>query len=209
MKKSYSRIGLLKEFLFRDEEKRGFLDYWFSRKRMITIEIPYYDYLRGKIFIEDLRDSYKDHVPITFDISALIYMLYDDFLLQVKRGANHKDIAKYLLSCKDQFKKEEKRVLKQVSSHVFEFEVIDEDEEESYENESGMQNQTAYLDIILKETELLRAEVLLYDLEQFLNDEAILVEELMKYIYLDFVTKVKVSGNSKQIQKSIVKKLSS
>ncbi|WP_243292349.1 hypothetical protein [Bacillus sp. FJAT-47783] len=178
-----------------------FFDYWFSRKRMITIEISYYDYLRGKIFIEDLRDSYNDNVPVSFDIAALIYMLYDDFLLQVKRGTNHKDIAKYLLICKGQFKKEEKRVLKQVSSHVFQFEVIEEDEEECYEYESGMQNQTAYLDITVKETELLRAEVLFFDLEQFLNDEVILVEELMKYIYLDFGSKVKESGNSKQIQK--------
>jgi hypothetical protein len=74
----------------------------------------------------------EDEVPIIFDISKLIWLMYDDFLNQIKRGAAAPDqIAMYLLAgMKKQFQvsKVEKRIMKPITNYLFKFETVEEDE---------------------------------------------------------------------------------
>lgn len=99
--------------------------------------MPYYDYIRGKIFIEDLRDNFGEKVPYHFDIAVLLHMLYDDFLAKIKKGAKNEEIARYLIRGKEKhfIKKKQKRVMKALTKHVFEFETVEEEEE--YKRSTG------------------------------------------------------------------------
>ncbi|TYS60717.1 hypothetical protein FZD47_21145 [Bacillus infantis] len=200
MKKSYSRLNLLSEQLSGQREPRGFFKHFFTHRRYITVSIPYYDYLRGKVFIDDLRNNFQDQVPFNFDFVVLLYLLYDDFLNQIKRGAKNKDIANYLIAGYNRHfinQKKKKRVMKQLTKHVFEFDELEEEVQEEEEK-------VAYLEIRLNESEILRAEVLIHDLESYLSDYELTIEKLICIVYLDFIDQIKNEGNSLSVQKSIL-----
>lgn len=200
MKKSLSNLNLLKGKL-NGKQYQGFWDYLLHNRKIITIEIPYYEYLRGTIFIDDLRENYKDKVPYNFDVASLIYLLYDDFMKQVKRGASNKEIAQFLLRGKEEYfytRKKEKRVMKAITERLLEFQSIEE-EEIVQTNEKK-----AYIDLKMEEREILRGEVLLHDLEVYLNDVPIRIEDILAIRFLDFISDLKKEGNSLSVQKSIV-----
>ncbi|RHW36005.1 hypothetical protein D1B31_18120 [Neobacillus notoginsengisoli] len=202
MKKSYSKWNLLQEQLAGFVDNRGLLKFLMTNRKYVTVKIPYYDYIRGKVFIEDLRDNFKDEVPIQFDFSLLLYMLYDDFLNQIKRGAKNQQIADYLIAgTKSYFqkKKKKKRVMKPISKTLIEFETI---EEEEYDEEEG---QTAFLDLRMKESEILRAEVLIHDLQPYFKGQIeVSIEDVITIVYLDFIQNIKKEGNSIKVQQSII-----
>lgn len=167
--------------------------------------MPYYDYIRAKIFIQDLRDNYKEEIPYQFDIAVLLHMLYDDFLTQVKKGAKNEQIANYLLAGKRRYfqkKPQQKRVMKPISKYVFEFETIEEEEDVMTQ-----EDKTAYIELRMRESEVLRGEVLAHDLLSFTNGEEIPVEEMITIVYLDFIQNIKSEGNSLKVQKSILSHL--
>lgn len=173
----------------------------FGRK-YLTITIPYYDYIRTRVFISDLRDNYGDDVPYNFDVAVLIFMLFDDFLNQIKRGAKHDQIANYLTGGRNRYFQNNtklERILKPITPHVLEFETVEEETEYDKSKEEKM----AYITLRMREAEVLRAEVLLHDL---FNAEGIemTVEELIVIVYLDFIQSVKIEGNSLKVQKTIL-----
>lgn len=209
MKKSYSGLNLLQKKLSAiPEEYKSFLDYFILNRKYLTLCLPYYEYLRGVVFIDDLRDNYGDEVPNSLDISSLIYLLYDDFLTQVKRGvAKNEDVAAYLSKGKEKYfhlPKKEKRVMKALSKNLLQFETIDDDDDEMDERSD---DKKAYLEIRVKETEILRAEILIHELSPFLNRTNLNVEEVMGIIYLDFINTLKNEGNSLKVQKSILARI--
>lgn len=207
MKKSYSSLNILQEKLSGLVESRGFFGFLFSNRKYLTISLPYYDFIRGKVFLEDLRDNFVEESPPPFGLDDLIYLLYDDFLQQIKRGnAKHDQIAQYLLSGLNrhfQVTKKEKRIMKPISQSSFEFELIEEEDIEM-QQEKG---KTAYLTIRMRESEILRAEVLLHDLEPNLGSTEVSIEQVIAITYLDFIEKVKSEGNSLKVQKAILNRL--
>lgn len=201
MKRSYSGLNILQEKIFGFTEPKGFIRHLFSNRKYITVVIPYYDYLRGKVFIDDLRDNFEDEIPLDLDIAFLLYMLYDDFLTQIKKGAKTEQIAAYLIDGKRKhfYKKvKQKRIMKPLTTHVFEFETI----EEGYTEDDD--EKKAYLAIRMRESEILRGEVLIHDLDIHLKGTDLSVEELIAIVYLDFIENVKKEGNSVKVQQSIV-----
>ncbi|QCJ45514.1 hypothetical protein FAY30_26615 (plasmid) [Bacillus sp. S3] len=203
MKKSYSSWNLLQSKLTGSTEPEGFFKGFFTNRKYITIQIPYFDYLRGKIFVNDLKDNFNEEVPYRFDLSVLIYLLYDDFLNQVKRGAKPQQISDYLKAGKQKYfqkRVEQKRIMKPLTKHVFEFETIEEEIDDNHDKE----NKTAYLELRMRESEVLRGEVLIHDLEPFLKGTEVTIEELIAIVYLDFIDNVKSEGNSLKVQKSIL-----
>lgn len=200
MKKSYSRWNLLQNRLNSDGGR--LFKSFFTNRKYLTIELPYYDYLRGQVFLDDLRDNFRDDVPFTFDMSTLLYMLFDDFLNQIKSGGgDNSQIAGYLMAGKKKYfqaKIKETRVMRPITTHLFEFETV----EEEVEDHTDDKEKTAFLEIRMRDSELLRAEVLLHDLVPFGLD--ITVEQVIAIVYLDFIEKVKKEGNSLKVQKSIL-----
>lgn len=205
MKKSYSSHNVLQERLSGLSEARGFFKHIFSQRRILTVTMPYIDYLRGVVFCDDLRDNFGDEVPFQFDMSLLVYLLFNDMLTQIKKGgAKNDQIATYLVAGKHKHfptQVQEKRVLKPLTQHVFQFETV---EEEVVIAKPSQEDKKAYLDIRMKETEVLRGEILLSDLEPFLHGIELSIEEVIAIVYLDFIENIKKEGNSTKVQKSIL-----
>lgn len=204
MKKSYSSLNILQKRLSGVIDSKGLFGSFISNRKYLTISMPYYDYIRAKVFIQDLRDNYKEEIPYQFDIAVLLHMLYDDFLTQVKKGAKNEQIANYLLAGKRRYfqkKPQQKRVMKPITQYVFEFETIEEEVIETKEDK------TAYIELRMRESEVLRGEVLAHDLLFFTKGEEISVEEMITIVYLDFIQNIKSEGNSLKVQKSILSHL--
>ena len=206
MKKSFSKLNILQSKLSGAGEYKSFFEFRSNQRKYLTVSIPYYDYIRGKIFIEDLREAFPEEVPFLFNIADLLYLLYDDLLSQVKRGAQNQEIAQFLILGKERYfsyPKNEKRVMKAISERLFEFHVLEEEEKP---NEV---EKRAYIDVKIRESEILRGEVLLHDLEPHMNDITVTIEELLAIRFLDFIHLIKKEGNLSTVQLSIAKKISS
>lgn len=206
MKKSYSSLNLLQERLSGSTEGRGFFSYLFNNRPTIEVKVPYYEYLRGQVFCDDLRDNFSDQVPFNFDVTYLVYLLYDDFLRQIKMGVKNEQIATFLMDGKNRYfpkKVHEKRIMKSISKYVFEFETIEE--EDDIEETPSEDAKMAYITIRMSKSGLLRAEVLIHDLEPYMNPEfRITVEEVIAIVFLNFIGTIKREGNTLKLQKSIL-----
>ncbi|MEH6908912.1 hypothetical protein CN481_16115 [Bacillus sp. AFS006103] len=86
----------------------------------------------------------------------------------------------------------QKRTMKPLTKNAFEFETLEEVIDE-YQSEESM---TAYLEIRMRQAEVLHGEVLSFDLEPYGTD--ITIEELIAIIHLDFIDNVKIQGNSQR-----------
>ncbi|MCM3216763.1 hypothetical protein ABER75_11750 [Niallia taxi] len=206
MRKSFSGLDILNGRM--TGAYKGFFQSFFSSKKYISIKLPYYDYLRGQVFIQDLKDNYPEAITSYIDIGHLIELLYKDFLNQIKRGVKNEDVAIYLKQSMEKYfpvKVIEKRVFKQVNHHLFQYEEMAEMDDEDEENEEKF----AYIEIRYSEKVILRGEILLYDLTPFLDNTTITVEQLISIIYLDFIKRVQEHGNSVTVQQTILKKLQS
>ncbi|WP_108671450.1 hypothetical protein [Peribacillus acanthi] len=204
MKRSYSRYNLLQEKLRGNRPKRLFHSFFSSGRKYITLVVGYYDYLRGKVFIDDLLDTFEEAPE--FDIAVLIHLLYQDFMNQIKKGYDNRQIALFLRKKKTEYleaDKQEKKVMKQVTQNIFTFETTEEDVESPH----GEREKQAHITIRIKETELLRGEIFLHDLSPFMAHTTLTIEDLMVILYLDFIKQVKENGNSSKIQKSILHRL--
>lgn len=202
MKKSYSNLNLLQQKLTGTSSPKGFFEYIFHNRKYLTLVIGYYDYLRGKVFIEDMLDLYED-VPLGFDLAVLIHLLYRDFITQIKKGTEFKQVAGFLLSGKADYlgkKRTEKRVMKALTEHVFSYEST---EEEIIETKPEKEKK-AHLTIRIKESEILRGEIFLHDLSPYLKEEHITIEDLLTILYSDFINQIKKHGNSEKVQKNIL-----
>ena len=141
MKKSYRNSPMLQEKVTGKSAPKNLFRALFSSRRYLTIALPYYDYLRGNVFIEDLKDAYGEAVPLMFDISVILLLLYDDFMNQVKRGAKHHDIAMYLKQGMRQYfskPKQEKKVMHAVIERLFTFETVEEEVVEEVKRKNGL-----------------------------------------------------------------------
>lgn len=185
--------------------KQSLLDFFFSSRKYTTVKLPYYDYLRGQVFIEDVKDNYPEEIEYSFDIGHLIIMLYLDFLKQIKKGVKNEDVANYIKQSINKYFEEEtieRRVFKQVNNTFFQYEDVEEIKESEEDREKY-----AYLDLRIREKVILRGEILLHDLSPYFENVIVTVEQLIACIYLDFIKNIKDNGNSVALQKTIVKKL--
>ncbi len=85
-----------------------------------------------------------------------------------------------------------------VNERLFTFETVEEEVEEE------VKEKTAYLEMRIRESEILRGEVLLHDVEPFMEGTNVAIEQLISLVYLNFIEGIKAEGNSPSIQKSII-----
>lgn len=213
MVRSFSKLELLKS-KFQEESKSLWQLLKEPNYRYIEIELPYYDYLRGNVLISDMKSVMEDCPGI--DLAKLIYLLYLQFLYQVKKGVtivNNKKqgldlttLSFKLISIKNECTSpklvEKIRIedFNQITPNTW---VLEEHEEE---NEQPRKNKPkyAYLTIRMKTEEIYRGEVLLNDLSNINDEIDFEVEELMAMLYIDFITRIKQEGNDERVMKSIV-----
>ncbi|WP_066297409.1 hypothetical protein [Bacillus sp. FJAT-29937] len=207
MKKSFSQLNLLQKKLSNIGEKSWFDNFFTSKYRFIELKLPLYEYLRGKVFIEDIVDLYEEEEEsIDISINQLIDILYIDFLSQIKKGVSFENMANYLVSKKQQYLSpptSQKRIMKRVNTNLFTFKTVEEEVSITPEEES----QHAYITLKIKEAALLRGEVFLHDLTPYLAGHSLQIEEVIIILYLDFIEKIKDKGNNLEVMKAIVNRL--
>ncbi|RKJ75255.1 hypothetical protein D7X33_17770 [Butyricicoccus sp. 1XD8-22] len=202
MTKSFSKYDLLSQEYI-SQFKRAFSKWIHPDIATLTLEIPYYDYLRGMVFIDDIKKVYEEEAPEEINVSSLLTLLHDDFLYHTQKGVRtHQETASILLNGKLNYlnssKPKSKVQIKQVQARTFIFDYEEEEEEEELED-------VAIIDISMRKSQLQRTEILLYDLSQHMEDTRITVEELMMVLYLDFINRIKKDGNDPKLMKSIIK----
>lgn len=200
MKRSYSQLSLLKnKLLYGTKERKGFFDLLMPQYRYLKIEVPYYEYLRGEVFVEDIKDVFEEAQHLT--LYHLIVLLYFDFLEQVKKGAKYDQVCPFLISAKKKYLERPtilKKELKQVTPHLLTLEQREE------QIEVTSQEKKVEITLRMKEVEIYRGEVFLHDISPFLMSEEITVEDLLVILFLDFLKRIKEKGNSIEVMKNIL-----
>jgi hypothetical protein len=213
--RSLSKLDLLKN-KFQEEAKTFWQILKEPKFKYIDIVIPYYDYLRGQVLLADM-EKILDNCP-GIDLGKLINLLYLQFLSQIRKGIttvnNRKqgldlNILSYkLISLKNEYIEEPPKLVEKIQ--IEEFKQITpttwilQEQVEEIEHTSKEKPKNAYLTIRIKNQEVYRGEVLIYDLQQINPELSLNVEELIQILYMDFITKIKKDGNSDSVMKSIV-----
>ncbi len=177
----------------------------------ITLEMNRYDVLRGELFIDDVIESY-DECPETLSLAELIVVLFEDLLIQVKRGGlTHQYLAHMLLDGKQRHYKSNRTVesfskkeIKKVSTYLYLFE---ETVEEKQEDEELNEEVIVCVTIELHESFIDRGEVLLCELKPYLGSTLITFEEMLTIRYLHFLHLIKTEGNNEKVIKVILRNL--
>lgn len=204
MMKSFSKFNMLKEKM-NEGRRKSLLDRVLEPKyKYLKIEVPYYDYLRGKVLLDDMSIVVPNCPPI--DISLLVYLLYIQFLFQVRAGTELKVLSQNILSKMDSLdllalpasrKKQQK--LANVSPNLFtlqEFEVVEE--------RKIPKEKIACITLRIKTSEIYRGEILLNDIFNLNSEYQFTVERIITMLYMDFIQMVKRVGNERRILQSII-----
>ncbi|EFV75004.1 MULTISPECIES: hypothetical protein [Cytobacillus] len=213
MVKSFSRLGLLKN-KFQEETQSFWQIIKEPSNKYIEIEIPYYDYLRGNVLISDMKRVMDDCPSI--DLAKLIYLLYLQFLYQVRKGVttvkNKKQgfdlntLGYKLISLRNDCvaPKLVEKVRVEDFNQITPTTWVLEEREEEVEKPTRGKPKYAYLTIRMKTEEIYRGEILLNDLNHINEEVNFGVEELMAILYIDFINKIKQEGNDEKVMKSII-----
>ena len=193
--RSYSEANVIQNI----EETRSFFKKLINLRKLLKIELNKNEYARGKVFCNDIKETFKGEIN-RFDIEKLIYVLYMDFLEQVRDGLSHKDIAAYLAKNKMKYytvQQSEVTTLVQVTKKHFKLKT-------GLDFVNSRSDDTTILLISMKETELLRGETLLNDIEHLIVDYKLTVEELLTILYLEFIDDIKKEGITRDLQLNII-----
>lgn len=208
MKKSFSKLNLLSQDYI-SPFKSGLSKLFQLDLAKLTIILPYYDYLRGLVFIDDVKQVFEDEAPEELDLAALLSLLHDDFLYHTQKGVrSHQETVNFLLNGKKTYlkkpKKNQKGNLKQVHLNTFIF-VHEEDEDNVEEEIEQPEEDNMVIEMVMRKAKIQRTEILLYDLSSYMDQDRITVEELITILYLDFIDRIKKGGNNEKIMRSIIK----
>lgn len=203
MMKSFSKFNLIKSKLF--EGKKSFLDLLLEPKyQYVDIEVPHYDYLRGNVLLSDIEMVAEDCSPI--NIAQLIYLLYLQFLHQVRKGTSLDSLSHSIILKMEEYDlldsptiRKKNTKLAPVSPNLFALQEFEEKDPLSVRKEK-----TACITLRMKISEIYRGEILLHDMYQLNNEYELNVEQLMAMLYIDFIHTIKREGNDEELIKRIL-----
>ena len=209
MKKSFSKLNLLSQDYISPFRISGLSKWLQLDLAKLTIILPYYDYLRGLVFIDDVKQVFEDEAPEELDLAALLSLLHDDFLYHTQKGVrSHQETVNFLLSGKQTYfkkpKQNQKKTIKQVQLNTFIF-VPEEDEDNVEEEIEQPEEDNMIIEMVMRKAKIQRTEILLYDLSSYMDQDRVTVEELITILYLDFIDRIKKGGNNEKIMRSIIK----
>ncbi|WP_214482956.1 hypothetical protein [Bacillus sp. SM2101] len=195
--KSYSKLELLKSKI-NGTELTGFWKILKPNYDYIEIQIPYYDYLRGEVFISDIKMLEDD---ADLDIGNLIAMVLLQFLQTVRKGCDLKKLGTNLLLKRDKYAYREdpfpaEELVKQDETS-WSLEVVGTDKRK--------RAKMAHIKLRVKTSEIYRCEVFLHDLSQIIDDFDLSTEELIAVLYMDYMTELKAKGNNPKTIQQIVR----
>lgn len=151
-----------------------------------TLQFDFYvtteDYLRMKLFCEDLAEE----AEIDISHRDLVGLLFEDFMLNIKRSSDHHTIYKKLLM----------RDRRPPEIKTYGEEIYLDDEQEDY----------VLVSCLIEKREALRLEVFLVDLEKLYPEYPFRIENILQIIYSDFVFNYS-NGNLAYIMKKFVDRI--
>jgi len=186
------------------QKKKGFFSRFLQKRKwfesdtvLLELKIPHYDLVRGELFCEDITEMAAgddEEQELTFEIDDLLFLLYKDFLIQIR----HYDIRTLYEKVKNLQSKYQTRSMDLKQKNDFVWERIEK-------TSSRGQKIINYL-FEIKKKYVLRGEVFLLDLSSKYQDVTMTVEELISFLYSDFIYNVR-QGNNDKIIREILKNL--
>lgn len=186
------------------QKKKGFFSRFLQKRKwfesdtvLLELKIPHYDLVRGELFCEDITEMAAgddEEQELTFEIDDLLFLLYKDFLIQIR----HYDIRTLYEKVKNLQSKYQTRSMDLKQKNEFVWERIEK-------TSSRGQKIINYL-FEIKKKYVLRGEVFLLDLSSKYQDVTMTVEELISFLYSDFIYNVR-QGNNDKIIREILKNL--
>ncbi|MGX2958067.1 hypothetical protein JNUCC23_02090 [Peribacillus sp. JNUCC 23] len=146
---------------------------------LLTIKVPLTLYLRAEIFCEDIQDLSETK----FDQNDLIDLLYNDFLLFVKKNPNPRSHFKLLTSLDREAGKDSGLEKKEGESV---FKLIHKDKEQKMQS----------IEMRMRRKHTLRGEVLLADIEEVQANHGYTLEKVFELLYIDFIEKFRTGDNT-------------
>ena len=188
MKNRYSQLDLLNRRLSRKNGSTSLLDVIktvFAKNDYISIGlyIPYYDYLRGEVLLQDIMELTTEEVS-NLSVEGLIKLLYVQYLKQVMKG----DIP---------LEKIGKRLVKMVNdvyaTELEDLQPVDSNTLVLKPRKTGhTTKQWKYIEITMKEHYLFRGEIMLKDIsEEYGIDFDFSIEDVIVALYCDFIKEIK------------------
>ena len=188
MKNRYSQLDLLNRRLSRKNGSTSLLDVIktvFAKNDYISIGlyIPYYDYLRGEVLLQDIMELTTEEVS-NLSVEGLIKLLYVQYLKQVMKG----DIP---------LEKIGKRLVKMVNdvyaTELEDLQPVDSNTLVLKPRKTGhTTKQWKYIEITMKEQYLFRGEIMLKDIsEEYGIDFDFSIEDVIVALYCDFIKEIK------------------
>ncbi len=208
-----SRLNLLDEMLDETEEpKKGFLSWFSSRikshRRLFKIEIPKYYYHRGEMYAKFLDHELLDQgveLDYQFGLSQLIYVIYDDYLRLIQRGANMHSFAKHLIK--------QKRVVMQGTQNVRDWEQSSHYQYNAIERQRISPALSPYLTdhtvtagVMMEEDDIRDGEMIVRDIKRQYEEFNLILEEMIQIRYVEIMDSV-IAGESGDMTKEIIKLL--
>ncbi|MDX8367814.1 hypothetical protein [Cytobacillus sp. IB215665] len=178
---SYSPTGVLDKIMFKITRK--FNEYTDLK---YTFTVPLSEYLRGKLFCDDVSDAMEKR----FTQINLISILLDDFLYQAKRRSNPYDLYRELDS----------RFRKTIEVHNYK-----DGNKTFYINPRDQKMKS--VDCIIKRKDALRLEVMLSDIADIQQEKSFTVSEVLQILYRDFIFNYK-NGSLTNVMENVIKRLS-
>ena len=195
--KVYSRADLLGKYYEEGVKNTGFmgrLKHRLNQERFqqYSFHIPRTVFLRGQqfcVYIEDMSET-------TFDHNTLINTLYHEFIMMTYQTLDLKIIYKHLLN------------MRLGAGSVMQF-VKQDPWNATFTVKPGIQKQNMEkLYVSFRQKYALVLETLLEDLETLYPDHGFIFEDVLAYMYCDFINSYN-KGNRKQLVKQIIKTIDS
>lgn len=159
----------------------------------LIVKIPEYDLLRAEVFLEDVMETINREYEVS--MIELTALLIKDFLRVTSSNTKLEELKKNLLGRKAEYLSSKEKVKEWVE--------ITPGHNTLRERERVRRRRYFELHLEIPRKVALRAEIILYDLEQMYPPFQMTLEELVTILILDFVHQLQ-TGKQKEIVKKFV-----
>lgn len=171
--------------------EESWADVIFRSKRLVTLEVraEEIDFERVEVFIADINKKTRGAFA-ELTIAHMVYVLYEDFLLQIRENLNEEKMDDETVTMEDVVKG-----LVRMRNLYF----------PRKKSNGSAHRRWSLMPIHLKREMAQRGKVFLYDASTVFSDFEMSLEELLSILFCDFVAHLR-RGNQKELVKKLIEK---
>ncbi|MFD2614655.1 hypothetical protein [Paenibacillus gansuensis] len=168
-------------------------DLLFRSKRLVSLKVraEEIDFERVEVFIADINKKTRGAFA-EFTVEHMIYVLYEDFLVQIRENLNEEKVDEETVTMKDTV-----NGLLRMRNVYF----------PRKKGETAIRKRWALMEIRLKRETAQRGRVFLYDANTVFPEFEMSLEELLSILFCDFVSQLR-RGNQKDLVRTLIDKFS-